>query len=1056
MSFMKSIKTFFPLAFAAIMALMCLAANLQAQISVTASGSVPLTFDSIPPTNQFSMRNVAGGSGAPSPTDATTLGAAAVTNSARMIASALVSDGGNPPALNGNATWSSSGKYAHTRPTGNAFILLLATFRNDKGSPITSIDLGYKLTVAAPATEQVNGHLVYYSLSGDAGSWVPLPTISNQDNDNVAGTYNKATTLDLTATPWAAGSNLYIMWADDNGSGSPDTSLAIDDLALSFPGQPPHFTSVPANTNVTQCGTVSLSVQVIGSSPITLQWYHDNVAISGNPTATSSTLTISNAQSSDAGSYFARATNPFGTADSTPATTLTYQPDTTRPTMVKAVGLNDMVTIVVTFSEAMNDFAGDPFSVLICNKADANDCLGYQPGTFSADRTQVTFTTTPRTPGVNYEVQAFAPVADYCATNEIIDGSTIPVNTEVVLLTADDATQWRYNQEGVDLSATAWKTPGFVEDSTWGTGPAALAVEDTPPTDPALRTTLNRNNAIYPTDAIPTYYFRAHFNYPGDPTSPAAGLKLRTAFDDYGYVYINGTEVYRNPELGTVGSAELAFTAYTGGTAIGNYAWGSYVNIPLTSVVQGDNVVAVQVKQQATGSSDVGMAIELVAELPAIVEQCPSITTPPQSITVNEFNPATFTVTASGTSLQYEWQYNGTPITGANQRSYTIPSAHPSDNGPYRVRVFNTCSGVNSVLSAPATLTVTPKTSQPVVVSAVGQPGQTNILITFTNGPLSASSAQTLANYTVSGGVTVQSAVLQPDNESVLLTTTPRTPGQAYSLTVKDITDAAGTPHVLAPNPTTISPLVQKVLIVAKNATWKYLNTGANLDAVPWTTSGFNDSAWPSASALLGFETTAGTYTALRNEGWNTNNLSLLSRTNTTGGGLNGTNITDFFRTAVNIPFSLSGAVIEVNHAIDDGAVFYFNTNEVLRVNMPAGHIGYLTNAVAASAEGVTVTDSGLSGLVTGNNIIAVEVHQNTFSSSDIVFGAEVLAVYGATKPTLTIVNNGNGTVTISWTPSGGTLQQSTDLTTWASAPSQANPQNVSSTTGARFYRVAP
>jgi hypothetical protein len=279
-----------------------------------------------------------------------------------------------------------------------------------------------------------------------------------------------------------------------------------------------------------------------------------------------------------------------------------------------------------------------------------------------------------------------------------------------------------------------------------------------------------------------------------------------------------------------------------------------------------------------------------------------------------------------------------------------------------------------------------------------------------------------------------------------------------YSLTIQNIHDTAEANNLLSPNPTVISTLRQEVMLLARNAPWKYLNDGSNLDAVPWTTSGFDDSLWPSAETLLGFEDSAGTHTALFNQGWNTNNLTLLTRVNTTGGGLNGTNITDFFRTTVNIPFSLNNAVIAIRHAIDDGGVFYFNGSEVARFNMPpasAGPAGYLTNALGTMTEGVTRTISGLSGLVTGDNTIAVSVHQNVFTSSDVVFGAELIAIYGATPPTLTIVNNGNGTVTISWSPSGGTLQQSTDLTNWTPAASQANPQTITAT-GLLFFRVAP
>jgi hypothetical protein len=75
-------------------------------------------------------------------------------------------------------------------------------------------------------------------------------------------------------------------------------------------------------------------------------------------------------------------------------------------------------------------------------------------------------------------------------------------------------------------------------------------------------------------------------------------------------------EVYRDTGLGTVGGLELPFAFYATNTpAIGNAAWGPYVDLPLASVVPGDNVVAVQLKQFGTFNQDIYMAIELVAEL---------------------------------------------------------------------------------------------------------------------------------------------------------------------------------------------------------------------------------------------------------------------------------------------------------------------------------------------------------------------------------------------------------------------------------------------------------
>jgi glucose/arabinose dehydrogenase len=85
--------------------------------------------------------------------------------------------------------------------------------------------------------------------------------------------------------------------------------------------------------------------------------------------------------------------------------------------------------------------------------------------------------------------------------------------------------------------------------------------------------------------------------------------------------------------------------------------------------------------------------------------QAPSIGTHPASQTVSVGQPATFSVIASGTApLNYQWQRNGSNITGANSSSYTLPAASVADNGAkFRVIVSN---AFGSVTSNEATLTV--------------------------------------------------------------------------------------------------------------------------------------------------------------------------------------------------------------------------------------------------------------------------------------------------------------------------------------------------------------
>lgn len=99
-----------------------------------------------------------------------------------------------------------------------------------------------------------------------------------------------------------------------------------------------------------------------------------------------------------------------------------------------------------------------------------------------------------------------------------------------------------------------------------------------------------------------------------------------------------------------------------------------------------------------------------------------------------------------------------------------------------------------------------------------------------------------------------------------------------------------------------------------------------------------------------------------------------------------------YFRT----PFVLTGAVAETAASLklvaDDGAVVYVNGTEVLRLNMPGGPVSNGTPALT------TVGNAGVSGplaldtaaLVTGTNLLAVELHQAAGGADDVLFGAEL------------------------------------------------------------------
>jgi hypothetical protein len=83
----------------------------------------------------------------------------------------------------------------------------------------------------------------------------------------------------------------------------------------------------------------------------------------------------------------------------------------------------------------------------------------------------------------------------------------------------------------------------------------------------------------------------------------------------------------------------------------------------------------------------------------------PTISTQPGSQSVTVGQTATFSVIGTGTApLSYQWQTNGTAITGATASSYTTAATTLADNGStFKVTLSN---AVGTITSAAATLTV--------------------------------------------------------------------------------------------------------------------------------------------------------------------------------------------------------------------------------------------------------------------------------------------------------------------------------------------------------------
>ncbi len=171
----------------------------------------------------------------------------------------------------------------------------------------------------------------------------------------------------------------------------------------------------------------------------------------------------------------------------------------------------------------------------------------------------------------------------------------------------------------------------------------------------------------------------------------------------------------------------------------------------------------------------------------------------------------------------------------------------------------------------------------------------------------------------------------------------------------------------------------ETVLIGLTNS-WRY-NQTVSYDGTNWTAPVFNDSALPNGRGVLALEDTMNPFVIAR-----TNTVLTLGR------------ITYYFRTHFNFSGNPVGVVLTFSNIVDDGAVFYLNGVEVQRLWMTNATSLVTYGTLAAGHEAASNDVFTLSGpvvatnLVVGDNVLAVEVHQTTSGSSDIVFGCALSA----------------------------------------------------------------
>ncbi|MGA2661752.1 MAG: hypothetical protein ABSH34_30075, partial [Verrucomicrobiota bacterium] len=188
--------------------------------------------------------------------------------------------------------------------------------------------------------------------------------------------------------------------------------------------------------------------------------------------------------------------------------------------------------------------------------------------------------------------------------------------------------------------------------------------------------------------------------------------------------------------------------------------------------------------------------ISITTTLPPAKPVAPSITSNPQSLTVNEGSSASFSVGFDGDApLTFQWTENTTAITDATNSTLTLLQVSYTNNDAKIACVVSNPSG--SKTSQAATLTVVRDTTPPTVTKVGTDASFADVTVSF-DKPVN-DTALTASNYNVNQGVTVLS-VTRVDQSTVALATSTLAQAATYTLTINGVQDMAATPNTIAAN----------------------------------------------------------------------------------------------------------------------------------------------------------------------------------------------------------------------------------------------------------------
>ncbi len=249
------------------------------------------------------------------------------------------------------------------------------------------------------------------------------------------------------------------------------------------------------------------------------------------------------------------------------------------------------------------------------------------------------------------------------------------------------------------------------------------------------------------------------------------------------------------------------------------------------------------------------------------------------------------------------------------------------------------------------------------------------------------------------------------------------------------------------------SPTASPTLIPVGGTGWRYRETRSEPPST-WKQLAFDDTGaeWAAATLPAGFQGTTTPFSPAVTFG----------TTVGFGGNANDKTKAYYFRKKFTVtdPAQVTSLTFRIRR--DDAAVVWLNNDASPTLVSADGTFNppYTYDATTIAANNVPSSTNAafitstipVAKLVAGQNILAIQLHQTSVTSSDLLIDCDLIATY--TQPLELRLTKSAGQPVLYWFDSAATLEQTSDFSAWTPVPGAASPVPFNPVTSKGFFRL--